>query len=138
MLIISRRLVVPRRPCSLVLYVGDNDLGNGRTVEAILDSFRTLLGKVDAHLGPIPFACISIKPSPALWPMIASIRSANLLIRERLGERPRSLYIDIFDAMLGPDGRPRPELYEADGLHLSRLGYLVWLEKILAHRDAIF
>jgi lysophospholipase L1-like esterase len=131
------RLVVPRKPGSLVLYVGDNDLGTGRSVENVLKSFRALMRKVDDHLGPIPFAYISIKPSPALWHLVDSIRSANSLIREELLQRPRSEYIDIFPAMLDPDGLPRPELYLEDGLHLSRAGYLVWLERILLHRDAI-
>jgi lysophospholipase L1-like esterase len=131
------RLVVPRKPGSLVLYVGDNDLGTGRSVQDVLKSFRALMSKVDAHLGPIPFAFISIKPSPALWSLIDSIRLANLLILEELRQRPRSNFIDIFTAMLGPDGRPRRELYLEDGLHLSRAGYLVWLEQILAYRDAI-
>ena len=65
------RLVVPRKPGSLVLYVGDNDLGTGRSVQDILKSFRALLHKVDTHIGPIRFAFISIKPSPALWPLMA-------------------------------------------------------------------
>jgi lysophospholipase L1-like esterase len=28
--------------------------------------------------------------------------------------------------MLGADGKPRPELFVKDGLHLSREGYDVW------------
>jgi lysophospholipase L1-like esterase len=132
------RLVVPRKPDSLVLYVGDNDFGTGRSVKGVVESFRTLLGKVDTHLGPIRFAFLSIKPSPALWPLIDRIRSANAQIREEIGKRPHSEYIDIFDPMLGPDGRPRRELYAEDGLHLSRAGYLAWRDKILAHHSAIF
>ncbi len=132
------RLVVPRKPSSLVLYVGDNDLAIGRSSQDVVESFRSLLGKVDSHLGPIPFAAISVKPSPALWPLIDSIRTVNAAIREELGRRPRSDFIDIFPSMLGPDGLPRPELYLEDGLHLSRAGYLAWLERILSHRDVIF
>ena len=29
--------------------------------------------------------------------------------------------------MLGADGRPRPELYVEDGLHMTREGYLLWI-----------
>jgi hypothetical protein len=59
------RLVVPRRPASLVLYAGDNDLGDGRSARDVFGSFRALVDQLDARLGPIPFAFISIKPSPA-------------------------------------------------------------------------
>ena len=132
------RLVVPRRPCSLILYVGDNDLGDGRSVEDVVKSFHALSAKVDAHLGPIPFAFISIKPSPALWRRIDDIRAVNATIQDELDHRSRATYIDIFPSMLGPGGLPRGELYLEDGLHLSRAGYLVWREQILAHHNAIF
>ena len=132
------RLVVPRRPGSLVVYAGDNDLAGGRSAADIHGSFRSLLAKVDAFCGPIPFAFLSIKPSLAWWPMIDTIRAANAAIRDDLTRRPRSTYIDIDHAMLGPDGRPRAELFLEDGLHLSPEGYRVWAKRILAHRDAIF
>jgi lysophospholipase L1-like esterase len=132
------RLVLPRRPRSLVLYVGDNDLGTGRSVDDILDSFRSLLARFDAQLGPIPFHFLSIKPSPALWPRFAEIVRANTLIRDELASRPRSGFIDIVEPMFGPRGEPRAELFLDDGLHLSRAGYLVWLKRIQEHRQAIF
>ncbi|MBA3759168.1 MAG: hypothetical protein H0X07_01405 [Gemmatimonadales bacterium] len=28
--------------------------------------------------------------------------------------------------MLGPAGQPRPQLFQADSLHLTRAGYLLW------------
>ena len=40
--------------------------------------------------------------------------------------------------MLNVGGRPRPELYLEDGLHLSPAGYRLWTEQILLHRDTIF
>lgn len=128
------RLVVPRRPRSLVLYVGDNDLGNGRSTGDILVSFRSLL----AQLGPIPFHFLSIKPSPALWAKFDEIIQVNALIRDELAGRLQSGYIDIVTAMLDARGEPRPDLFLDDGLHLSRMGYLVWRERILDQRGAIF
>jgi lysophospholipase L1-like esterase len=132
------RLVVPRKPGSLVLYAGDNDFGVGRSAEEVLHSFRDLSRQLDKHLGPIPFAFISIKPSPARWPLIDAIRSANSRIKDELLCRPNSTYIDVFQPMLNAGGRPRPELYLEDGLHLSPTGYRLWTEQILLHRDAIF
>ena len=35
-------------------------------------------------------------------------------------------YADIAAPMLGPDGAPRPELFVADGLHMTAAGYDVW------------
>ena len=36
------RLVPPVHPRSLLVYAGDNDLGDGRSVEQVLGSFRSL------------------------------------------------------------------------------------------------
>jgi lysophospholipase L1-like esterase len=130
------RLVVPRQPRSLVVYAGDNDLGEGRSPLEVFESFRDLIRKVDAHLGPIPFAFLSIKPSPARWPMTDAIRSANALIHQEIRLRPNSDYIDVFGPMLGPNGRPRPELYAEDGLHLSPAGYRLWTDQVLLHRSS--
>jgi lysophospholipase L1-like esterase len=132
------RLVVPRRPRALVVYAGDNDLGGGRSVNDVVTSFRELLAKIDAQIGPIPFAFVSIKPSPARWALVDAIREANWRIREDLRSRPNSTFIDIFEPMLGPDGRPRSELYADDGLHLSPAGYRVWTLEILKHREFVW
>ncbi len=132
------RLVVPRQPTSLVLYAGDNDIGDGRSPHEVSDSLRSLVRKLDSHLGPIPFAFISIKPSPARWSLDEAIRTTNALAIEQIRSRPQSKYIDIYADMIGADGRPRPEFYVEDGLHLSPSGYKLWTDRILPHRDTIF
>lgn len=132
------RLIVPQRPTSLVLYAGDNDIGDGRSPHEVSDSLRSLVGKLDFHLGLIPFAFISIKPSPARWSLDEAIRTANALAFEQVRSRPNSNYIDIYTSMIGSDGRPRPDFYAEDGLHLSPSGYQLWADRILPHRDTIF
>jgi len=119
------RIVPPLHPASLVLYAGDNDLGDGRSPGQVLDSYRQLSAQVDACCGAIPFGFISIKPSPARREIIDRIRMTNQLIRTAAERRAGTFYIDVFDAML-VDGEPRPELYLDDGLHLSRAGYDLW------------
>ena len=46
------RLIPPVAPRSLLLYAGDNDLGDGRSVDNVFARFRSLAGKVQASLGP--------------------------------------------------------------------------------------
>src|SRR3954469_1730224 len=75
------RVVPPRRPRSLLVYAGDNDLGDGRSPEDVLASLRDLLRQADALLGPIPRAFLSIKPSPARRHLDGQIRRANALAR---------------------------------------------------------
>jgi lysophospholipase L1-like esterase len=35
--------------------------------------------------------------------------------------------------MLGPDGKPRPELFQSDGLHLNATGYKLWADVLRPH-----
>ena len=35
-----------------------------------------------------------------------------------------------FTPMLGANGRPRPELYLADSLHMTPAGYALWRERL--------
>ncbi|MBV8487287.1 MAG: hypothetical protein JO161_03305 [Planctomycetaceae bacterium] len=133
-----RRLVPPHRPRSLLLYAGDNDLGDGRSPEQVLVSLRDLLRQVDTLLGPIPLAFLSIKPSPARQYLDKSIRRCNTMAREEITARPTGLFIDVYPRMLGADRRPRAELYADDGLHLSPLGYRLWTETIMEHSQFVF
>lgn len=128
------RLAVPSIPGSMVFYAGDNDLGDGRKPEEVIGSFQSLLSKTDALLGPIPFAFVSIKPSPARWHLRDRIVHVNDEIRHLLNQRPRCYYIDVFGPMLGIDGQPRTDLFDADGLHLNITGYRLWARMLNERR----
>lgn len=132
------RLVPPVRPCSLVVYAGDNDLGDGRSPKDVLSFFRALAAKVDRELGAIEFGFISIKPSPARFDIIDRIRTANKLIQDEIARQPRAYFIDVFDAMLDPQGNPQRKLFTEDGLHMSRAGYQLWTKLFSSYRNRIF
>lgn len=132
------RLVVPSRPRSIICYAGDNDLGDGRTPEEVVVSFRKLLVKVDTYFSTIPFTMLSIKPSPARWHLVDHIRHTNETIKKDLQGRGNRYFIDIFSAMLGSDGRPDESLFLEDGLHVSPKGYLVWKELLQNRSTEIF
>lgn len=120
------RLVIPCRPGAIVLYAGDNDLGDGRKPDDIVRSLREMLGKIDTTLGVIPVAYVSIKPSLARWNLREHIQHVNSAARTLMEQRPLGYYVDVYTPMLGPNGQPRAELFDADGLHLSADGYRVW------------
>ncbi|MCW3100243.1 MAG: lipolytic enzyme family [Chthonomonadaceae bacterium] len=132
------RLVVPYSPRALVLYAGDNDIGDGKSPEAIEGYYQILSDKVRRYLGPIPFAFLSIKSSPARHHLIDSIVRTNALIRQEHLSRPGRIYVDVFSLMLNIDGTPRAELYSEDGLHLNAAGYAVWRRALCAHHDELF
>lgn len=121
-------LVAPYDPRLIVLYAGDNDLARGRTPEAVLAAFETLMDALRARLPEVPVLYLSIKPSPVRWGRIAAIRRANALVATYAEAQPGVAFVDVFTPMLDPLGRPRRALYLRDGLHLSRAGYALWAE----------
>jgi lysophospholipase L1-like esterase len=132
------RLVVPLRPCSLVVYAGDNDLGDGRNPRQVLSFFKALSTKIEMGLPNVPFAFLSIKPSPARVRILGRIRKANILIRREMEARGWGLFVNVFDAMLDANGEPRAELFTPDGLHMSSDGYRLWAEILSPYRHRIF
>jgi lysophospholipase L1-like esterase len=132
------RLVVPIRPASLVVYAGDNDLGDGRRPEEVLESFRELSHLVSQSLPGVPFGFVSIKLSPARVALRDFISLTNDLIRQELSSHTNAYYIDVFQAMLDEAGEPRKDLFLEDGLHLSKTGYSVWAQGFEPYRQQIF
>jgi lysophospholipase L1-like esterase len=131
------RLIPPVHPRSLLLYAGDNDLGDGRSVEEVHGFFRSLAAKMSDSLGAIPFGFLSVKPSPARFAIQDRISRLNHLVRTEIELRPFGYYVDVFSPMLDKSGKPRAELYLEDGLHLNRAGYRLWGRVLKPYRKRI-
>lgn len=133
------RIMEPYAPKHIVCYAGENDLGDGRTPEEVYIFFRQLQVCLQKRFPGVPVTYISIKPSIARWNLEKQVRYTNQLIKEEIGKSNSPFYfLDIFERMLDAGGRPDKELYEADGLHLTRKGYLIWKEALLQHFSTVF
>jgi lysophospholipase L1-like esterase len=121
------RVMKDYHPNQLVVYAGDNDLGDGRHPEEVFIFFKQLTICVAEQFGNIPCHFISIKPSVSRWNLAGEFKYANSLIATEIAENHHNWnYIDIFNTMLDTEGKPKSELYLADGLHLSKQGYDMW------------
>lgn len=121
------RVVLPYRPRIIVLYEGDNDLAAGRTPAAIAADYRAFVDTVRHRLPETRVVFVAIKPSLARWNLVDQIRETNALVQRYVERDPAHLaYADVFTPMLGADGRPRPELFREDGLHMTPAGYALW------------
>jgi lysophospholipase L1-like esterase len=120
------RILLPYRPRLVVFYAGDNDLAMGRTPERVLRDYRKFVARLRSALPAARVAFISIKPSPSRRAYIDRVRDTNERIRMEIGRDSLQAYVDVFTPMLGATGEPRPELFLADSLHMTRAGYLLW------------
>jgi lysophospholipase L1-like esterase len=124
------RIVLPYTPRLIVLYAGDNDLAAGRTPDQVLSDYTAFVRLVRQTLPATRIVFISIKPSPSRWSLAAPTRAANALIAQAIARDTLATYVDVFTPMLGASGRPRPELFQADSLHMTPAGYALWRARL--------
>jgi lysophospholipase L1-like esterase len=124
------RIVIPYKPRMVVVYAGGNDIHNGKSPETVLHDFEAFVNKLHFALPKTQIAYISIAPNPARWSEVDKVRAANKMIAEFAHRQKHVEFIDIFPHMLGPDGRPKPDIYVADRLHMNERGYALWTEII--------
>ena len=129
------RIVTPYHPRVIVMYAGDNDMEEGATPAEVIHDFQAFVARVRHDLPDVKIVYISIKPSLArekLWPQM---HEANQGIEHWMHGKAGMRFVDIGPAMVDAQGRPRPELLRADGLHMTSAGYAIWvaaLKPILA------
>lgn len=117
------RLVGAFAPRVVLVYAGDNDLGNGSTPEAVLDRLQRLLERKRATLGDTPLAFVSIKVSPARFGIMHAIAYTNLILERHLGGLADASFVDITRVMVGRGLPGLLDFYSEDSLHMNRNGY---------------
>jgi lysophospholipase L1-like esterase len=122
----AERIVIPYEPRLVVLYAGDNDISQGLMSEQVAFEFEKFVRVIHARLPQTRILYVGIKPSVLRWLSDERMDKANDLIRDMCGKDDRLGFLDLGDVMLGWDEKPRPELFVADGLHLSPEGYRMW------------
>ena len=69
-----------------------------------------------------------MKPSPSRWKLYEAQSQANASVRACCGKDERLTYLDVVGPMLAEDGKPIPEQFQKDGLHMTAKGYELWTE----------
>jgi lysophospholipase L1-like esterase len=125
------RTLAPFAPKNIVVYAGDNDLGDGRHPEELFIFFQQLAARIEEKFGEIPCYFISVKPSIARWNIIDNIRYANSLIENEIIKRDANWkFVNIYSLMLDKNGNPDKKYFESDGLHLNKSGYALWKQAV--------
>lgn len=125
-------IIIPYKPAQVVIYCGDNDLASSDTVTAqiVADRFQHLFSIIRKQLPEVPIAFISIKPSPSREHLLQKVISANELIKSFLKKQTKAVYIDVFSVMIDQQGKPKPDLFIEDRLHMNQKGYAIWIQII--------
>lgn len=131
------QLVLKHKPHTVLLYAGDNDVAAGKDAKRVHADFRKFVATVHETLPETRIGFIAIKPSIRRWNLADTMQAANRLIASDCAKEERLFYVDVWQPMLGEDGKPRPELFAKDGLHLNRTGYALWNKLVQPHVEAV-
>ena len=126
----AERLLTRHEPSAVVFYAGDNDIANGRSAAQVADDFAAFTKVVHDRLPKCRVLFVAVKPSPKRWNLFAVQQKANELVRKECSADNRLAYVDVVTPMLGSDGKPTPDLFVQDQLHLSPKGYEIWAKVV--------
>jgi lysophospholipase L1-like esterase len=134
MIYYEKDVIFPYKPRQIIIYCGDNDIATDTVnAELVLSRFKTLFNDIRTKMPSTPIAYVSIKPSPARFKYFPISKKSNRLIKDFLATQENAQFIDIFPQMLNSDGRPKPELFVEDSLHLNQNGYAIFEKAIKPH-----
>lgn len=124
-------IVLPYKARQIVIYCGENDIASGTTTpEEVLHRLQIVIMKIRRAYPQVPIFFISLKPSISRMQYLEDLKRANSLISNYLETVENATFVDVFQPMLTALGKPRPEIFVEDNLHLNDQGYDIW-KKIL-------
>lgn len=128
-------IIFPYQPKQIVIYCGDNDLAAADSVSAqmVFKRFQNLFRLIRMKLPETDILYVAIKPSPSRWHLKSKMVETNELIRKFLRRKKQAKFVNVWKAMLGPDGKPMDTLFLEDKLHMNAKGYAIWQRLIEPH-----
>jgi lysophospholipase L1-like esterase len=124
------RIVIPYKPRIIVLREGGNDLTAGKTAEQVLADLKAFVEKVRAKLPETRIAVFSFNPNPLRWAQAEKRKAANVLLKQYVAGEKGLDFIEIWDQVLGPDGKPREDLFQSDRLHNNDKGNKIYADAV--------
>ncbi len=128
-------------PSQVFVWLGTNDLRDGKTPEQTLESLQTIIDQIQTERSMAKITLISLIPiNSQVDPYTVGLRSNDQIQKVNQGLRETAKkekldYIDLYSSLKDDQGNLKAE-YTVDGLHLSDAGYQVVQEIIEPYLDA--
>lgn len=125
-------VIYPYSPKQIVMYCGENDFAASDTVTVnmVVERFTNLFRLIRQKYPKVPFAYVSMKPSPSRAHLMPKYKEANDRIKDYLLTQTSTSYVNTYSAMLDASGKPMEDIFLADRLHMNAKGYAIW-QKLL-------
>jgi lysophospholipase L1-like esterase len=125
--------VIALNPDVIYLMVGINDLGWGYSVVDVIANYNLIVDKLKTELPDVVIYLQSVLPitKNSYYPNYESINNKVVGLNEELETMTTSglQYIDLHSSFVDDNGNMRSE-FTVDGVHLTELGYSVWIEEL--------
>jgi len=127
------RLVSPHQKASALICFVANDISGKESdlsPREVFRLFKFFVRQVHRIHPKLPIYFIEITPTPFRWKFWDQISKVNAKVQQYAATHSMINFISTQKKFLGPKGRPRPDLYVSDSLHLSDKAYWLWSEII--------
>lgn len=124
--------VVSGHPKKIFLLIGINDVSHGLSAEKIAANYEQLVKEIRQASPETQLYVQSVMPINNDFKRYKNligrenvIPALNTLLRE-IARDNSAVYIDLWPALVGKDGKKMDRAYTNDGLHLTGAGYQAW------------
>jgi hypothetical protein len=107
------------------VYFADRIVIPYKSPEQVLADFQAFVEKVRAKLPDTRIAYLGMNPSPSRWAQREKQQRGNRMIKQYVASEKNLDFIEFWDVLLGPDGKPREDLFIQDRLHNNAAGYKI-------------
>ena len=125
-------IIFPYHPRQVVIYCGENDFeeADSLTVQTVFRRFKQLFQLIRSKMPGESIVYISMKPSPSRAGRMKKQEEANKLAKDFISIQKNASFVDVFHKMLDKEGKPMPEIFLDDSLHMNAKGYAIWQKAI--------
>ena len=121
-------VVYPYKPKQIIIYCGENDLASSDTLTSkmVYNRFLQFFNLIRTKFPNVSVAFISLKPSPSRQLLMGKMREVNDMVRKFLKTKKQTAFIDVYKDMIDDEGKPMPDIFLDDNLHMNSKGYAIW------------
>jgi lysophospholipase L1-like esterase len=123
--------VLDLNPAAIVICAGTNDLSAHANPDAVAGNLSKILDQIAEKNSSLPVVLCTIPPRDNPKAPLKSPDAVNQLneeIKLLAAARDNVELLDVFAALSTSEGKPNPDYFGQDLLHLSPEGYKKWAE----------
>jgi lysophospholipase L1-like esterase len=114
-------------PDFIFLMTGINNIAMEQY--AIDGPFREIVRDFAAWYKKATLVVQSLLPVMLVWVSNNAIKNTNRLLAQ-IAREHHAEYLDVYNLFVDPQGNPKSEYLQDDGIHLSGKGYEVWADEV--------